>query len=319
MPVLNRELALVPRGARWEETARRTEISAGPVAHPEAPGREAARRRRGLLSTCSNPRCDSGWLRLWRRRDVPVFEGGWCCSEACTAARIASALGREMDGRGTAGESHRHRVPLGLAMLEQGWITQADLRAALAAQKAAGGGRLGGWLVRQRRASEERVTRALGLQWGCPVLDMDFHNPEGLTVLVPRLFVDAFGALPLRVAAGKILYLGFEDHLDPALALAVERITGLEVESGMVGESAFRPAHSRMLEARYPAVELIEAGTEPALAKALAKAVERTRPVEARLARVHECLWLRMWLKPQGGPLPEPDSVRDVIGSAAAH
>ena len=136
---------------------------------------------------------------------------------------------------------------------------------------------------------------------------------------MPRLFVDAFGALPLRVAAGKILYLGFEDRLDPALALAVERITGLRVESGLVQESLFGPAHARMLEARFPAVELIEAATEPALAMALTKAVERTRPVEARLARVHDCLWLRMWLRPQSGPLPESGAVRDVIGSAGAH
>jgi hypothetical protein len=138
---------------------------------------------------------------------------------------------------------------------------------------------------------------------------MEFHHPEGLTALVPRLFVDAFGALPLRVAAGRILYLGFEDHLDPALALAVERMTGLQVEGGLVEESAFHPAHARLLEARFPAAELIEAATEPALSAAFAKAVERSRPVESRLARVHDCLWLRMWLRPQSGP---------VAGSAAA-
>ncbi len=235
------------------------------------------------------------------------------------AARVAAALAREMDGRGSARDRHRHRIPLGLAMLEQGWITPSDLRAALAAQRAAGGGRLGGWLVRQRSVSEDLVTRALGLQWGCPVLGMELHNPEGLTALVPRLFVDAFGALPLRIAAGRILYLGFEDHLDPALALAVERMSGFEVECGLVRESAFRPAHARMLESRFPAVELIEAATEPALAAALTRAVERTRPVESRLVRVHDCLWLRMWLRPESGPLPELGSVCDVIGSAGAH
>jgi hypothetical protein len=223
-----------------------------------------------------------------------------------------------MDARGSAEEGHRHRIPLGLAMLEQGWITQQDLRAALAAQRAAGHGKLGQWLVLQKSVSEELVTRALGLQWGCPVLKMDFHNPEGLTALVPRLFVDAFGALPLRVAAGKILYLGIEDRLDPALALALECVTGLRVESGLVQESIFGPAHARMLEARFPAVELIEAATELALSMALTNAVERTRPIEARLARVHDCLWLRMWLRSQSGPLPEPSAIRDVIGSAGA-
>jgi hypothetical protein len=48
-------------------------------------------------------------------------------------------------------------------MLEQGWIIQRDLRAALAAQRAAGSGKLGQWLVRHESVSEELVTRALGL------------------------------------------------------------------------------------------------------------------------------------------------------------
>ena len=68
-------------------------------------------------------------------------------------------------------------------MLEQGWITSGQLRQALEAQKAAGGGRLGIWLVRQQGVSEQLVTRALGLQWSCPVLPMEFHDAEALTVL----------------------------------------------------------------------------------------------------------------------------------------
>ena len=84
------------------------------------------------------------------------------------------------------------------------------------------------------------------------MLSLDLTIPEAWPPLVPRLFVDAFGALPLRVAAGKILYLGFEDRLDPVLALALERMTGLRVESGLVQGSLFRPAHARMLQASFP-------------------------------------------------------------------
>ena len=316
MPLLSRIRApslgggAEPRAAGRARDLQRTE--GGPVRIPAAPGT-------GILPTCANPHCRSGWLHLWRGRTAPIFEGGWCCSAACTAARVQAALGRELDARGVAGEGHRHRIPLGLAMLEQGWIKQSDLRAALAAQRAAGTGRVGQWLVRNGSVTEELVTRALGLQWGCPVLGMEFETPEGLAALVPRLFVDAFGALPLRVAAGRILYLGFEERLDPALALAVERVTGLRVESGLVQESLFGPAHARMLKARFPAVELIEAATEQALAMAVARAIERTRPIEARLARVHECLWLRMWMGPQDGPLPAIGAIRDLIGSAGAH
>jgi hypothetical protein len=224
-----------------------------------------------------------------------------------------------MDARGNGDESHRHRIPLGLAMLEQGWITGAQLRGALEAQKIAGGGRLGQWLVRQQGVSEQLVTRALGLQWSCPVLGMELHDAEGLTALLPRLFVDAFGALPLRVAAGKILYLGFESRLDAVLALAVERMTGLRVECGIVQESLFRPAHARMLNAKFPAVELIEANSEPVLVQALSKRLERVRPVDSCLVRMHDCLWLRMWRRPQRGPSPDAASIEDLICSIRSH
>jgi hypothetical protein len=232
---------------------------------------------------------------------------------------MEAAVRRELEGRGSAQESHRHRIPLGLVMLEQGWITSGQLRQALDAQKGAGGGRLGLWLVRQQGVSEQLVTRALGLQWSCPVLPLEFHDAEALTVLMPRLFVDAFGALPLRVAAGKLLYLGFEDRLDPVVALAVERMSGLRVESGLVQGSLFRPAQTRMLKQKFPAVELFEASSQPAAVHVLAKAVERMRPVESKLVRVHDCLWLRMWRRVQSGPLPEPDSVQDLICSILAH
>jgi hypothetical protein len=204
-------------------------------------------------------------------------------------------------------------------MLEQGWITAAQLRQALDRQKEAGAGRLGHWLERHQGVSEQMVARALGLQWSCPVFPLEFHDCEALTPLLPRLFVDAFGALPLRVAAGKLVYLGFEDRLDPIVALAVERMTGLRVESGMVKESLFRPAHARMLSANFPSVELIEAASEPALVQVLSRSIERVRPFESRLVRVHDCLWLRLWRRPQIGPTPGLDVVQDLICSIGAH
>jgi len=325
MPLLTPKTALILRPARTMALAVRKEtfesrMDAGAGAGPP-PGLDAGRAaaRSKWLETCANPHCRSGWLHLWRNRSTPVFEGGWNCSAACTRARVTAAVRREMEGRVTAPEPHRHRIPLGLTMLEQGWITADQLRGALEAQKAAGGGRLGHWLVRKFGVSEKLVTRALSLQWSCPVLALDYHDAEALTGLLPRLFVDAFGALPLRVAAGKLLYLGFEDRLDPVLALAIERMTGLRVESGVVQGSLFGPAHTRMLGAKFPRVELIEASSEVGAVHAVTKAIEKVRPVGARLVRVHDCLWLRMNLREPGGPLPELSLVEDLICSIGAY
>ena len=323
MPVLRRKpdetsnrivapaLALIPAGRAAEHEYK-------PGWRPE---HEAILRpgRPGWFETCANPGCGSGWLHLFRSRSAPVFERGWTCSPACTRIRVAAAVRRELEGRVTVPEPHRHRIPLGLTMLEQGWIKPHQLRGALDAQKAAGGGRLGHWLVRNQGVDEKLVTRALGLQWSCPVLPLDFHDAEALTGLMPRLFIDAFGALPLRVAAGALLYLGFEDRLDPVLALAIERMTGLRVECGLVQGSLFGPAHTRMLSARFPPVELIEASTESAVVHAISKTIEKARPIDSELVRVHDCLWLWMTVHPQNGPVPDLGSVRDLICSIGIH
>ncbi len=319
MPVLKRPaLAADTRAAGiGEGMALAPGFGRGSIADGPSPGR-ARLRRPGLLEACANPDCGSGWVHLWRGRSAPVFEGGWSCSAACTRARVARAVRRELEGRVEAAGARPHRIPLGLTMLEQGWITAGQLRRALEAQRAAGAGRLGSWLVRTEGVSERLVTRALGLQWRCPVLALEFHDAETMAVLLPRLFVDAFGALPWRVAAGKLLYLCFEDRIDPVLALAIERMTGLRVESGLVRESEFGPAHARMLGARFPRVALIEAASELSAAQAMTKAMEKARPVDARLVRVHDFLWLRMTLRAESSPLPALDSVEDLICSIGA-
>lgn len=308
----------MPVLSRWPLDPPPTRLPAGAPAGIPSPLPGALTARSGIFAACANIDCSSGWLHLWRSRSAPIFEEGWTCSAACTEALVDRAVRRELDGRVTGEEKHRHRIPLGLVMLKQGWISSPQLRQALDSQKAAGSGRLGQWLVRQQGVSEQLVTRALGLQWSCPVLGAEFHDPEAVAGLLPRFFLDAFGALPLRLAAGRLLYLGFEEHPDPVLALALERMTGLRVEGGLVRESEFRSAHTRMLNANFPAAELMEAASEPATVLAMARSVERARPAESRLVRVHDCLWLRMWRRPRNGTVPEPGSVQDMICSVGA-
>jgi Type II secretion system (T2SS), protein E, N-terminal domain len=271
--------------------------------------------RTGLIGQCANPGCRSGWLHLFRKRSTPILEEGWTCSPECTEARVQWALRRELDGCGIGLEMHRHRIPIGLVMLEQGWITRRQLREALESQREAGSGRLGEWLIRQRATDEVAITRALGLQWSCPVLAVESHNLAVLAGVVPRLFLDAFGALPLRIAAGRLLYLGFEQRLDPVLAFAIASMTGLRVESGIVRSSLFRPALARLLKEAFPTAQLAEAISETAAAHLMARSIERIQPVKSRILRVHDLMWLRMWLSNQTDSVPRTASICDVICS----
>jgi hypothetical protein len=55
------------------------------------------------------------------------------------------------------------------------------------------------------------------------------------------------------------------------------------------------------------------------MAQALSKAIEQARPVESRLVRVHDCLWLRMWRQLQSDTMPVRGSVYDLICSIGVH
>jgi hypothetical protein len=266
-----------------------------------------------LIGRCANQECASGWLHLFRKRSRPAFEGQWVCSRECMEMLIRSAIRRELEGRGSPPAAHSHRIPLGLLMLEKGWITPGQLRKALEAQRNAGSGRVGEWLVRQHATTETMVTRALSLQWSCPALSLDSRTMEPSTTVMPRLFLDAFGVVPLSVPSGKLLYLGFEEALDPVLALALERATGAHVESGIMQTTVFKKVLAGLLQCEFPAVQLCEANSEFPAAQLLAKAIERNEPIDSRLVRVHDFLWLRMNSSRNYRGVASMASVRDVV------
>ncbi len=260
-----------------------------------APGPHiSAGKRARTFPQCSNPRCASGWLQLWRKRRVPVVEGGWLCSPECTRARMEDLLGREQAGVGPVG-TYRHRVPVGLVLLTRGWIKHEHLRDALEAQRNGCGMRLGEWLVANRGLDETRLAHALGLQWSCPVFSLDKHGGGPPVTSVPRLLSEGFGFVPLRRAASGIIYLAFEDRIDHSLTLAIERVTGMRVESGLLPASEFRAAQERHRHCRFARARVIEAGSLSLLAEAFAKHIEKQKPTESRMARVRGLFWLRMW------------------------
>jgi hypothetical protein len=285
----------------------------------ETPAAQVAGMTHAFFPRCGNPKCRSGWLRLWRSREVPVFERKWTCSTACMREIIESAVLREARNASASLVFHQHRVPLGLMLLSQGHITREQLRKALDAQKKSGSGRLGEWLVRQRAVEQEQVVRALGTQWGCPVLSLDTFQPSAMALALPRLLADSFGVLPLRVAGRSLLYVAFEGRPDPCIALGLERITGLKCETGVLADSEFRRAHAALLRASFPKVRLLEAASLRGVAHAMAAMVEERRPMEARMVRIHNYFWLRLWRKlpmaEQRKPLPFPEEIEDMVCS----
>jgi hypothetical protein len=247
---------------------------------------------------CGNAECANGWAMPWRKRRRPIFEGQWGCSGRCVLAMVRAAVRRELgDGASTSAAPHRHRVPLGLLMLAQGWITHSQLQKALAAQRENGTGRIGDWLVSECGLEPEQIVRGLSIQWGCPVLTLGGFSPEAMALVMPKVFVERFGLLPLRVAGSRILYLGFADRLDASAAFATEQMTELKVESGVVEGTQFEIARRKMLACDGVDVKLEKVEDKDAMAAKITAILEQKQPIAARLVRLHQYYWLRLWLE----------------------
>lgn len=263
-----------------------------------------------LKKECSNLDCRQGRALAWRSRRLLAFEGKLACRGACLAGLIRAAIAREgAPGRTKPGAvPHRHRVPLGLILLAQGWITHPQLQHALEAQRVQPGGKIGDLLVAECGLDEERVTRGLSVQWNCPVLTADSFSPQSMAMVLPRLFLKDYGMLPLRVAGGRILYLGFRDRLDASLAFATERMSGLRIESGVIAGAEFEAARRRLLASEFPEAFGKAVLDSDALTARIAGVLEQRQGAASKLVRLHQHYWLRVWT---------PAGARAVLGSAA--
>jgi Type II secretion system (T2SS), protein E, N-terminal domain len=269
------------------------------------PGRAEGIERR----SCSSGECAGGWTVPWRNRRRPIFEGQWGCSGRCVRAIVRGALRREMgDSRPVMGEPHRHRIPLGLVMLAQGWITHPQLQKALELQRASGTGRIGDWLIQECGVGAEQVARGLSVQWSCSVLDTEGFTPERMALVMPRMFVEEFGVVPLRVRGERVLSLAFEDRLDASVALAVEKMTELQVQSGLVEGAKLRVARQRLSRCEAVAAQAEAVGDADGLTGRITALLEQKQPLDSRLVRLHRYYWLRLWLesgtKDRMGSLP---------------
>ena len=279
---------------------------------PASPGTP---RPQGRL--CGNPECASGWTKPWRNRRRPIFEGQWGCSGRCVLAMVRAAVRRERgDGVGSASTvPHRHRVPLGLLMLAQGWITHPQLQRALAAQRESGTGRIGDWLMSECGVGADQIIRGLSIQWGCPVLTTEGFSPELMALVMPKIFVEEFEVLPLRVAGSRILYLGSASMLDASAALGLEQMSELKVESGVVERALYESARDSLLACEGVEAKLEIVDDKDAMVARMTAIIEQKQPIASRMVRLHQYYWLRIWLETGafGGAGRLPATSEDVM------
>jgi hypothetical protein len=156
------------------------------------------------------------------------------------------------------------------------------------------------------------------VQWNCPVLTTDGFSPETMARALPRPFIEEYGILPLRVAGRRILYVGFQDHLDASSAFAVEQMSGLQTECGVIGEDRYRRARESVLGCRFVDMKRITVADRDALARSVERVLDQGKPTSSRLVRLHKYYWLRLWQEDEASPramrqIPAPGEAADFL------
>jgi cellulose synthase/poly-beta-1,6-N-acetylglucosamine synthase-like glycosyltransferase len=140
--------------------------------------------------------------------------------------------------------------PLGLRLLQDGVVTEAQLQAALAIQER-WGGRLGEVLVDELGVDEAAVAAALADQLGLALIDLDQvrASPEAID-LVGEAVMAEHRLLPLEVSEGTLV-VAMVDPLDEDAVLAVHEATGLAVRRLVASAGAHDRALQRLFASRY--------------------------------------------------------------------
>jgi hypothetical protein len=210
------------------------------------------------------PRVDRGWNNLHTNcslrtcpntlfiRSVQSRVGinvgeTWYCSPDCLAA-AASLRFSELMGTNVLEMPHSPRMSIGLVMLSNGYLTDHQLRLALA-QSQVNGEELETVLLRLGFANQRQVTAARAAQWGYPVLGRE-HMNQVAELDIPVALLRSCSAAPVHCSLpARRLLLGFVYRVDHSLLNSLEQMTGFRVEPCFIAPTDFVEQMERLATA----------------------------------------------------------------------
>jgi hypothetical protein len=271
-------------------------------------------------SACANSACTLRGRRprISRRAAGIHLQGAWYCSPQCFETAAQRQFARAQVAVSPT-PPVRHRIPLGLLMLSRGQLNNGQLRRALEAQRANGGGRIGHWLERLGFATEQQVTAALGMQWACPVLPPAMARDGDCAGLLPSPLLQGFRLLPVHFgAASRVLHVAFSEGIDYTVLYAIEQMLECRTEACLINESAICRELERIGLSRRPGEMLFEGGRAAGeMARTTSGYALKLGARRVRLVACGDHVWVRLELENGnhdlwfGRPLPaQPDAGR---------
>ena len=223
------------------------------------------------------------------------MRGSWYCLDGCLERALTEALAPTSS---TTLRTGPHRVPLGLQLLSRNQLTAEQLREALAAQRAAGYGRIGDWLQTLGFVTEKQVTAALARQWSCPVLQSENLAAQLSRVCeIPVALLEAFVMVPVNyVAATRTLFIAFSEGIDYSVLYAIEQMLGCRTEPCLAVPSRLRQSLDKLVAHRAESELVFDRIADVAeLAGIVRSYCVRTAASEIRVAACGAQLWVRLF------------------------
>jgi hypothetical protein len=258
----------------------------------------------GVLWEKLAPRCayagcihvHSRWARMRRRKRGTRMQGSWYCRSECLEHVLVEILRRERSvPRLELAQSHR--VPLGLLLLSRQQLTAAQLKSTLEAQRGAGSGKIGEWLLQLGFVSEAQVTTALARQWSCPVLRTGVETLGAARFTgIPLLLLEALQMIPVEfVKSTSTLLVAFSNGIDYTALYAVEQMLGCHTQPCVVSPAALQRGLQALAQ-RHTAGDVVFDGVQNGVecAHIIGSYTANIRAQEIRLARCGEHLWVRL-------------------------
>ncbi len=266
------------------------------------------------LATCPGPR--TLWQRIARRRTGALLQGVYYCQPQCLESALTIQLSRLHIA--APAPLPPSRIPLGLLMVARGKLSYVEVQAALEAQRRARYGKIGDWIEKLGFATEQDVTAALALQWGCPVASSASPALIDGAAHIPLALLEAFHMFPWNYAPStNTLHVAFGERVDHAALYAIERILDCRTQACV----APRKVIARYLEylrqrPRPSDVEFSNIRDLAEMSRISSSYIARLSPDEVRLTRVGRFIWIRLKVRsattnilfclPAESPRPSP-------------
>lgn len=251
------------------------------------------------ILACQNVLCPHNWrswLKRWRQPKGIWLNKRWYCGLDCFEQGAASEFS-QLNLKPERDRSIRYRLPLGLLMVSKGLLSREGMQEALKAQRESQKGRFGEWLLQLGIVTEEQLTAALGMQWGCPV----FHLAQSpgfneCAEMIPLCVMETSRMTPVHfMPTSRKLYVAFSDGIDFSVLRAIEQVLDCSTQPCVISESEMATTYEVVRQMDRSLETQLECPDDfRDLAREVREWVETNRAEQVRAANCPGCFWVKI-------------------------